>query len=108
MLPPLALLLFWLWRQQLHSRSWQAVCDPQLLPYLLLGRSQRRRNWPLHLILLALLLTVIALAGPTWERLPQPLFRQHSALVILLDLSASMNSADLKPSRLVRAQLKIA
>ena len=108
LLPPLALLLFWLWRQQLHSRSWQAVCDPQLLPYLLLGRSQRRRNWPLHLILLALLLTVIALAGPTWERLPQPLFRQHSALVILLDLSASMNSADLKPSRLVRAQLKIA
>ncbi len=108
LLPPLAMLLFWLWRQQLHSRNWQAVCDSQLLPYLLLGRSQRRRNWPLHLILLALLLAVIALARPTWERLPQPLFRQHSALVILLDLSASMNSADLKPSRLVRAQLKIA
>jgi Ca-activated chloride channel family protein len=108
LLIPLALLLFWLWRQQLHSRSWQAVCDSQLLPYLLLGRSQRRRNWPLHFILLALLLAILALAGPTWERLPQPLFRQHSALVILLDLSASMNSADLKPSRLVRAQLKIA
>ncbi len=107
LLPPLALLLFWLWRQQLHSRSWQAVCDSQLLPYLLLGRSQRRRNWPLHLILLALLLAVTALAGPTWERQPQPLFRQHSALVILFDLSASMNVADLKPSRLVRAQLKI-
>lgn len=107
LLPPLALLLFWLWRHQLRSRSWQAVCDSQLLPYLLLGRSQRRRNWPLHLILLSLLLTVIALAGPTWERLPQPLFRQHSALVILFDLSASMNVADLKPSRLIRAQLKI-
>jgi Ca-activated chloride channel family protein len=107
LLPPLALLLFWLWRHQLHSRSWQAVCDSQLLPYLLLGRSQRRRNWPLHLILLSLLLTVIALAGPTWERLPQPLFRQNSALVILFDLSASMNVADLKPSRLIRAQLKI-
>lgn len=107
LLPPLALLLFWLWRQQLRSRSWQAVCDPQLLPYLLLGRSQRRRNWPLHLILLALLLAVTALAGPTWERLPQPLFRQDSALVILFDLSASMNAADLKPSRLIRAQLKI-
>jgi Ca-activated chloride channel family protein len=108
LLIPLAVLLSWLWRQQLRSRSWQAVCDPQLLPYLLLGRSQRRRNWPLHLILVALLLAVTALAGPTWERLPQPLFRQHSALVILLDLSASMNSADLKPSRIMRAQLKIA
>lgn len=108
LLIPLALLLVWLWRQQLQSRSWQAVCDPQLLPHLLVGRSQRRRNWPLHFILLALLLAVIALAGPTWERLPQPLFRQHSAMVLLLDLSASMNAADLKPNRLVRAQLKIA
>lgn len=108
LLPVLALLLFWLWRQQLHSRSWQAVCDQQLLPFLLLGRSQRQRNWPLYLLLLALLLAVIALAGPTWERLPQPLFRQQSALVLLLDLSASMNAADLKPNRLVRARLKIA
>lgn len=104
---PIALLLFWLWRHQLRSRSWQAVCDPQLLPYLLLGRSRRRQNWPLHLLLTAALLAIIALAGPTWERLPQPLFRQNSALVILLDLSASMNAADLKPSRLVRARLKI-
>ncbi|MDH3960878.1 MAG: hypothetical protein OET55_06360, partial [Desulfuromonadales bacterium] len=81
LLLPAALLLVWLWRQQLRSRNWQAVCDPQLLPYLLLGRSQRRRNWPLHLIMIALLLAIIALAGPTWERLPQPLFRQNSALV---------------------------
>lgn len=107
LLLPLALLLIWLWQQQLRSRSWQAVCDQQLLPYLLLGRSQRRRNWPLHLIMIALLLAIIALAGPTWERLPQPLFRQNSALVILFDLSASMNAADLKPNRLVRAQLKV-
>ena len=107
LLLPVALLLAWLWRQQLRSRSWQAVCDPQLLPYLLLGRSQRRRNWPLHLIMIALLLAIVALAGPTWERQPQPLFRQNSALVVLLDLSASMNAADLKPNRLVRAQLKI-
>jgi Ca-activated chloride channel family protein len=108
LLIPLAVLLVWLWRQQLQSRNWEAVCDAQLLPYLLLGRSQRRRNWPLHLIQLALLLAVLALAGPTWERLPKPLFRQDSSLVILLDLSASMNASDLKPSRLVRTQLKIA
>ncbi len=108
LLPPLALLLFWLWRHQLRGRSWQAVCDPKLLPFLLLGRSQRRRNWPLHMILVALLLSTLALAGPTWEQRPQPLFRQQSALILLLDLSASMNATDLKPSRLVRARLKIA
>ncbi len=106
-LPPLLGLLWFLWRRRLRSRSWQEVCDPALLPHLLLGRSRRRANWPLWLFLAALLLVVIALAGPTWQRLPQPLFRQQSALVICLDISRSMLAADLKPSRLVRARLKV-
>ncbi len=104
---PSLLLLFWFARRHLRSRSWQAVCDPELLPHLLLGRSVRRANWPLWLLLLGLLLAVLALAGPVWKRQPQPLFRQQSALVILFDLSRSMQVADLKPSRFVRAQLKI-
>ncbi|NOY14559.1 MAG: VWA domain-containing protein [Deltaproteobacteria bacterium] len=106
-LPVLLTLLWLLWQRQLRSRSWQDVCDPALLPHLLLGRSQRRANWPLWLLLTALLLTVTALAGPTWRKLPQPLFRQQSALVICIDLSRSMLAADLKPNRLVRAKLKI-
>lgn len=105
---PLLLLLFWLAQRQLRSRSWQAVCDPELLPHLLLGRSVRRANWPLWLLLIGLLLAVLALAGPVWKRQPQPLFRQQSALVILFDLSRSMQVADLKPSRFLRARLKIA
>ncbi|WP_432822645.1 VWA domain-containing protein [Trichloromonas sp.] len=106
-LPPLLSLLWFLWRRRLRSRSWQEVCDPALLPHLLLGRSRRRANWPLWLLLAAQLTVVTALAGPTWRRLPQPLFQQQSALVICLDLSRSMQAADLKPSRLVRARLKI-
>jgi len=105
---PLLLLLFWLVRRRLHSRSWQAVCDPELLPHLLLGRSVRRANWPIWLLLVGLLLTVLALAGPVWKRQSQPLFRQQSALVILFDLSRSMAVADLRPSRFLRARLKIA
>jgi len=106
LLPALAL-LWLLWRRRLRSRSWQEVCDPELLPHLLLGRSQRRANWPLWLLLAGLLLTLTALAGPTWQKQPQPLLRQQSALVILLDLSRSMSAGDLKPSRLERARLKI-
>jgi len=106
-LPPLFLLLFWMARRQLQSRSWQAVCDPELLPHLLLGRSVRRANWPIWLLLAGLLLAVLALAGPVWEPQPQPLFRQQSALVILFDLSRSMQAADLKPSRFLRARLKV-
>ena len=107
-LVPLFLLLFWLARRQLRSRGWQAVCDPELLPHLLLGRSVRRANWPFWLLSVGMLLAVVALAGPVWKRQPQPLFRQQSALVILFDLSRSMEVADLRPSRFLRAQLKIA
>jgi len=105
---PLLLLLFWLARRRLRSRSWQAVCDPELLPHLLLGHSVRRANWPIWLLLVGLLLMVLALSGPVWKRQPQPLFRQQSALVILFDLSRSMEVADLRPSRFLRARLKIA
>jgi Ca-activated chloride channel family protein len=48
------------------------------------------------------------LAGPTWERLPAPVFRNDAALVIALDLSRSMDATDIKPSRLSRAHFKIA
>ncbi len=104
---PLLLLLYWLVRRHQRSRSWQAVCDPELLPHLLLGRSVRRANWPFWLLMCGLLLAVLALAGPAWQRQPQPLFRQQSALVVLFDLSRSMQVADLKPSRFLRARLKI-
>ena len=107
LLPPLLVLLWLFWRRRLQSRSWQEICDPQLLPHLLIGRSRRRAHWPLWLLLVGLLLSVIALAGPTWRKQPQPLLKQQSALVIALDLSRSMLAADLKPSRLVRARLKI-
>ncbi|PLX86774.1 MAG: hypothetical protein C0618_08540 [Desulfuromonas sp.] len=106
-LPPLLILLWLLWRKRLISRNWQGVCDPELLPHLLLGKSTRRAHWPLWLTLIALLTAVIALAGPTWKKRPLPLFSQDSALVICLDLSRSMLAADLTPSRLVRAKLKI-
>ena len=106
-LPALLALLWALWHRRLRSRSWQGVCDPHLLPHLLLGRSRRRANWPLVLLLAGIFLAVTALAGPTWRQRPQPLFRQQSGLVICFDLSRSMLAGDLKPSRLVRARLKI-
>jgi Ca-activated chloride channel family protein len=50
---------------------------------------------------------IVALAGPAWERLPVPAFRSDEALVVALDLSQSMDAADVEPSRLARAKLKL-
>ena len=104
---PLLILLWVLWRRRLHSRSWQEICDPQLLPHLLIGKSTRRANWPLAFLVLGTLLAVTALAGPTWQKQQAPVLRQQSALIIAMDVSRSMLAEDLKPSRLVRARLKI-
>ena len=53
------------------------------------------------------IITSFALAGPTWSKLPQTVQKKINAKVILLDLSLSMLSQDLKPSRLTRAQHKL-
>ncbi|MCH7881145.1 MAG: VWA domain-containing protein [Proteobacteria bacterium] len=89
------------------SRSWQGVVDPALLPHLLTGQVQMRRLWPLVMMSLGGMLAIIALAGPVWEKLPQPVFKQQAALVIALDLSRSMDANDIKPTRLTRARHKI-
>ncbi len=89
------------------SLSWKAVCDDKLLPYILTAGGKKSGLLPMLLIILAATISIIALAGPVWKKLPQPVFREESALIIALDLSQSMNATDVKPSRLDRARLKI-
>ena len=106
-IPYLAILVLML-RNKLAQGNWSAVCDAALLPYLLQEKPVNQSRWPLTAGAIAALLVIIALAGPTWERLPSPVFRNDSALVIALDLSRSMDAADIKPSRLIMARYKIA
>jgi Ca-activated chloride channel family protein len=107
LIPYLAILVVML-RNKLSQGNWSAVCDAALLPYLLQQKAVSQSRWPITTGAIAALLVIIALAGPTWERLPSPVFRNDSALVIALDLSRSMDAADIKPSRLVMARYKIA
>jgi Ca-activated chloride channel family protein len=101
-LVPIAVYLFL--RARRDRRRWEAVCDPALLPHVLIDRGPgTRRRWPGVALGLVGVLGITALAGPAWERLPQPVFRAQSALVVALDLSRSMAAADLTPSRLARA-----
>jgi len=104
---PLSLLFVWLWRRRLRAGSWRRVVAPSLLPYVLVEGTESRPLWPWVAAALGALLAVTALAGPAWEKIRQPVFRRQSALVVLLDLSRSMDAADVYPSRLQRARQKL-
>lgn len=104
---PLLVLISLSVKHKLQQGSWQAVCDPELLPFLLQEKETQQSRLPLFAGSLAAILSIVALAGPTWERIPTPVFRNAAALVIALDLSRSMDATDIKPSRLERARYKI-
>ncbi len=94
-------------RRQLGAGHWRDVIDPALMPHVLSrtpGRGTDSRWW---LLGLAGVIASVALAGPAWQRIEQPVFRAEQALVIALDLSRSMDAQDIAPSRLARAKLKI-
>jgi len=103
-----ALLLCWLlWRYQHKARQWGQLISPQLLEHLIDPQTAGRRRNYLWGLLVAWVLACLALAGPSWEKRPLPVHKNEEALVLALDLSPSMLAEDLKPSRLVRARMKI-
>ncbi len=104
---PATVLLFLLIKNKYRRGDWVQVCDAELLPFILQEQPAQSHTLRWMLTALAALLSILALAGPTWERLPGPAFRNDSALVIALDLSKSMDATDVKPSRISRARFKI-
>lgn len=52
-------------------------------------------------------LAVVALARPQWGRIEEPVFDQSREILLAIDLSRSMLTPDIKPSRLDRAKLLI-
>ncbi|MDH5310811.1 MAG: VWA domain-containing protein [Gammaproteobacteria bacterium] len=106
-LVPVGLMVFALTRRQLAPGNWQRIVAPELAPYVLSRRAIRGGNYRWWLMLTGGALTVLALAGPSWTRVEQPVFRSEQAIVVALDLSRSMDAQDISPSRLIRAKLKI-
>lgn len=105
---PSTLILFLLLKNKLNQGNWSKVCDPELLPFILQQKPTHRTPWVLSTVAISIILVITALAGPTWERLPSPVFRNDAGLIIALDLSRSMDANDINPSRLDRARFKIA
>jgi hypothetical protein len=72
LLAPVAAWIWWLTRRsQDPLRGWRSVIAPPLLEALTVGKNTRRR-WRGAGLLVAWLLAVLAVAGPTWRPEPSP------------------------------------
>src|SRR6185436_18450010 len=106
---PVGVWLIWqLLRGRGEGGGWRGIVDAALRPHVLVDAAAlRERRWPLFAAIAAWSLGVLGMAGPAWECLPVPAFRSQEALVVALDLSRSMDAADVEPTRLARAKLKL-
>ncbi|MEN8176519.1 MAG: VWA domain-containing protein [Pseudomonadota bacterium] len=106
-------LVLWLMPRMRHARDdssrLAAFADPHLLPHLLIGGLHGQGGGRRRLVWWSLiwLLGVLALAGPRWDYTDVQLRQPGSNLVVLLDLSRSMDVADVRPTRLTRARQEV-
>lgn len=103
---PLLLLIVFLRRIHQQRSGWQSVLPSHLYQHLVVQNGIKSSKPPLYILTIAWILASLALAGPTWQRLPQPVYQLNSGKVVVLDMSLSMRATDIKPNRLTRAKYK--
>ncbi len=87
------------------NSPWQQIL-PAHLSKRLLDIPQSSTNISSWRPLLIALLSILALAGPSWVKIPQPVFQVERGSVLIMDMSYSMYATDLLPNRLTRARFK--
>lgn len=106
-LPLLGWLLWKLWHRQKRAGRWQMILPPAFHAVLLGGGSGRDSKLPWVALGVAWLVTVIALLGPSWQRLEETRQRPADPLVVLLELTPQMLATDSPPNRLEQARRKL-
>jgi len=101
----LAFALTLLKRYRISQSGWQQLL-PQHLANVLVDKQHNQQKLSLTLPFIIGLLSVIALAGPTWKKLPQPVYQIARGSVLIMDMSYSMYATDIAPNRLTRARYK--
>jgi len=106
-LPLLAWLLWQLWHRQKRAGRWQMILPPAFHAALLSGGNGRDSKLPWVVLGLAWLLTVLALLGPSWQRVEQTSQKPADPLVVVLELTPEMLATDVVPNRLEQARRKL-
>jgi len=105
---PLLGLSWWLVRRRGSAAARkESFIAPHLLVALTVNKNAQGGFRPVDGAILALVAVTIAAAGPTWSKQPSPWFSETAPLVIAIEVSDSMRSNDLLPTRLDRARFKI-
>lgn len=103
--PPM---LIWMSSRSGDVRNlWKSLIAPHLLNSLVVMPGRKKRLGPAWLMATVLVLSITAVAGPTWQREPPPFVSDTASLVIAVDLSPTMDTPDVSPSRIERVKLKI-
>jgi Ca-activated chloride channel family protein len=101
----------WLWRSSAKAARGpiHRYADPHLLPHLTGTRELKTTERWGRFLRWSLLWTllIVAMAGPRWDYEDIRLFHPGNNLLILLDISRSMQADDVVPSRLGRARQEI-
>ncbi|TPH17935.1 vWA domain-containing protein [Litorilituus lipolyticus] len=109
------LLIIYVLKKQRHFNSpWQQLLPKHLANVVLETSDNNATNKqrffafssPIVKPLIIGTCVIFALAGPAWQKLPQPVYQLERGSVLIMDMSYSMYATDIKPNRLTRARFK--
>lgn len=100
-----AMVLLFLWRDHTRKARLSRIGDDYLVALLIQQSSPAERIWKSVFWLITVAALVFALARPVWGVQEDIIEAEGIALLVVLDVSNSMNAQDVVPSRLARAKL---
>lgn len=100
--------VWWLVRKRRVGEPFAAkLVAPHLGEALTINRDAGAGTAPVDGVALVMLSLAVAAAGPCWSKQVSPWFEETTPLVIAIEVTDSMRSNDLLPTRLDRARFKI-
>jgi Ca-activated chloride channel family protein len=105
---PLVAVTWWLIRRRETAPSRPgSMIAPHLAAALTIGSHRAGALRPVDVIAIMLVIGFAGVAGPAWDRQSSPWYSETAPLVIALEVTDSMRSNDVLPTRLDRARIKI-
>lgn len=104
---PVALIAFLIVFTNREDKKWKKVIAPALQPFMFTKEKRSSLTFPLIAFVIIMSIGILALSGPSWNKVEVPGAKSEAVLMIAVDCSLSMMAEDIQPNRLERAKFKI-